>query len=137
MLVLVLDVEAGNTVGDVIDEAGEEEHLEVLVEVDQLNACDTQVADCTVRRGPAVGKRAMGCGFDGSEGLSAKGRKAVGQSVGSSDGSGRRRRRNACGCAKSGAEESDGSEEGVHLEGCVVRPLFAAARVDKKKELAM
>ena len=77
-LILVVDFKARNVVGDVIDQAREEEDLEVLVEVDQLDAGDAQVADGTVWRRATVGKRAMGSGLDVSERLSAEGREAVG-----------------------------------------------------------
>lgn len=70
----IRDVEAAarTGAGEVPDEAVEEENLEVLVELDQLDAGDAQVADGARRRRAAVGESAMGKNLNSSELLSVE-----------------------------------------------------------------
>jgi len=112
-LLLIWNFVAGHVVGDVIDQAVEEEDLEVLVVVDELDAGEAQGGDGSVRGSTTVGKGTMGCILYCGKLCGAKLWEAIGQGV-DSWGSGFDV---ASRSGKSGAEESDGSENGVHCSG--------------------
>lgn len=82
-LILIRNVEAAAALsrGDVLDQAVEEEHLEVFVEVDELEAGDAQVGDGAWWRRVAVGESAVGKGLNGSELLGIESREAIRQRV--------------------------------------------------------